>query len=84
VWLENGVWLDIDCIHTSMVGFQVCADDWGGDIAQELRQLIQAFVEFMVTEGEDIILDLVHGVADLLTTIEREEESPLYFFSRIC
>lgn len=63
-----------------MIGFQVHADDWGGDVAQELRQFIQASVEFVVAEGEGIILDLVCGVADLLTTIEREEESPLYYF----
>ena len=63
-----------------MVGFQVRADNWGGDVAQELRQFIQTFVEFVVAEGEGIILDFVYGVADLLTTIEREEESPLYHF----
>ena len=63
-----------------MVGFQVRANNWGGDIAQGLRQFIQAFVEFVVAECEGIILDLVYGVADLLTTIEREEESPLYYF----
>ena len=80
MWLENGVWLDVDCIHTSMVGFQVRTDNWGGDVLQERRQLIQAFIEFVVAEGEDIILDFVHGVADLLTTIEREEESSLYRF----
>jgi len=80
VWLENSVWLDVRRIHTSVVGFQVRADNWGGDVGQELRQFIQAFVEFVVAESEGIILDFIHGVADLLTTIEREEESPLYCF----
>ena len=61
-----------------MVGFQVRADNWGCDVAQELRQFIQAFVEFVVAESEGIILDFIYGVADLLATIEREEESTLY------
>lgn len=60
-----------------MIGFQVRADNRGGDVAQELRQLVQASVEFVVAEGEGIILDLVYSVADLLTAIGGEEESSL-------
>jgi hypothetical protein len=84
MWLENGVRLDVDRIHTGMVGFEVRADNWGGDVSQEFRQFILAFVEFVVAEGKGIILDFVYGVADLLTTIEREEESPLYCFLWFC
>lgn len=63
-----------------MIGFQVRADNWGGDVAQELRQFIQASVEFVVAEGEGIILNLVYSVADLLTAIGGEEESSLEYF----
>jgi hypothetical protein len=67
-----------------MVGFHVRADNWGGDVAQELGQFIKAPVEFMVAKGKGIVTHFIYGIADLFTTVEGEEEGSLYCFHWFC
>jgi hypothetical protein len=70
--LENVIRLNF-CRHLLVCRLQICTHDGKREIIQEVSQLLLAAVKLVVAKSHSVKAQLVDGLRDLLSPVERIE-----------